>query len=137
MVVLKQHVTGESNRVLAAMAMEKQTWRKLFDPALGDRPRVPHGEVFVGCRSAPSWGSALGFRVVAAAPLHVWKLGPGGEPAGAVCVWSTTAGTVPSRGLTVRLTISDAENKKQQQLRSRPLCFVAFNFVLSLRDVQW
>ena len=104
MVDLKKLVTGESNRVLAAMAMEKQTWRKLFDPALGERPRVPHGEVFVGCRSAPSWGSALGFRVVAAAPLHVWKLGPGGEPAGAVCVWSTTA--AGSRGGCKRMKFS-------------------------------
>ena len=95
----------------------------LFDPVLGERPRVPRGEVVLGCRSARSWGSALGFRVVAAPSLHISLLGPGGEPAVAVCGvncrrWQPRGlheGTVPSRGLTVRLRRSDAETKKQQQ----------------------
>ena len=95
----------------------------LFDPVLGERPRVPRGEVVLGCRSARSWGSALGFRVVAAPSLHISLLGPGGEPAVAVCGvncrrWQPRGlheGIVPSRGLTVRLRRSDAETKKQQQ----------------------
>ena len=95
----------------------------LFDPVLGERLRVPRGEVVLGCQSAWSWGSALGFRVVAAPSLHVSQLGPGGEPAVAVCGvhcrrWQPRGlhqGTVPSRGLTVRLRRSDAESKKQQQ----------------------
>ena len=92
-----------------------------FDPSLGERPRVPRGEVVLGCRSARSWGSALGFRVVAAPSLHISLLGPGGEPAVAVCGvncrrWQPRGlheGTVPSRGLTVRLTITDSEKHQQ------------------------
>ena len=92
----------------------------LFDPVLGERPRVPRGEVVLGCRSARSWGSALGLRVVAAPSLHISLLGPGGEPAVAVCGvncrrWQPRGlheGIAPSRGLTVRLRRSDAETTK-------------------------
>ena len=67
----------------------------LFDLALGGRPWVPGGE----------------------------HPGPGGEAAVAVCGvncrrWQLCGlqdGTVPSRGLTVRLRRSDAETKRQEQ----------------------
>ena len=66
------------------------------------------------CRSTPPLGSALGFRVVAAPLLQVSQLGPGGEPAVArcrvnCCRWQPRGlqeGTVPSRGLMVRLRTS-------------------------------
>ena len=103
------------------------------DDDVDDHDDVDHDDVDddddVGNRSSQlsntnlPYQQPVGLRVVAAPSLYISLLGPGGEPAVAVCGvncrrWQPRGlheGTVPSRGLTVRLRRSDAETKKQQQ----------------------